>query len=48
MLAKVEVETATNQLLDAMGDIELLEPAAVVGVFTRAPTSLKVRFTPTS
>jgi cytochrome P450 len=48
MLAKVEVETATNLLLDAMDDIELLEPPAVVGVFTRAPTTLKVRFTPTS
>jgi cytochrome P450 len=48
MLAKVEVETATNQLLDAMGDIELVEPAAATGVFTRAPTRLKLRFTPTS
>lgn len=48
MLAKVEVETATNQLLDAMDDIELVEPAAAVGVFTRAPTTMKLRFTPTS
>jgi pulcherriminic acid synthase len=48
MLAKVEVETAANQLLDAMGDIELLEPVAAEGVFTRAPTSMKLRFTPTS
>jgi hypothetical protein len=31
-----------------MDDIELLEPPAVVGVFTRAPTTLNVRFTPTS
>lgn len=48
MLAKVEVETAANQLLDAMGDIELVEPTAAEGVFTRAPTSMKLRFTPTS
>jgi cytochrome P450 len=48
MLSKVEVETAANQLLDAMGDVELVEPAAAVGVFTRAPTTMKLRFTPTS
>lgn len=48
MLAKVEVETAANQLLDAMGDIELVEPVAAEGVFTRAPTTMKLRFTPTS
>jgi cytochrome P450 len=48
MLAKVEVETAANQLLDAMDDIELVEPPAAVGVFTRAPTTMKLRFTPTS
>lgn len=48
MLAKVEVETAANQLLDAMGDIELVEPTAAEGVFTRAPTTMKLRFTPRS
>jgi len=46
MLAKVEVETAVNMLLDALDDIELTEPAHAVGVYTRAPKSLKVRFTP--
>jgi pulcherriminic acid synthase len=48
MLAKVEVETAANQLLDAMGDIELVEPVVAEGIFTRAPTRMKLRFTPTS
>jgi cytochrome P450 len=48
MLAKVEVETAVNQLLDAMDDIELAAPVTAEGVYTRAPTSLKLRFTPTS
>jgi cytochrome P450 len=48
MLAKVEVETAANQLLDAMGDIEMVEPVAATGVFTRAPTRMELRFTPTS
>ncbi len=48
MLAKWEVETAANQLLDAMGDIELAEPAKAEGIFTRAPTSLRLRFKPTS
>lgn len=48
MLAKWEVDTAANQLLDAMGDIELAEPAKAEGIFTRAPTSLRLRFKPTS
>ncbi|MFB4308189.1 cytochrome P450 [Actinomadura sp. GTD37] len=48
MLAKTEVEVATNELLDAMDDIELLEPAQPSGLFTRAPLSLRLRFRPTS
>ena len=48
MLSKTEVEIATNQLLDAMDDIEFDgEPPAPVGVFTRAPQSMPLRFTPT-
>nr|WSX47953.1 cytochrome P450 [Streptomyces sp. NBC_00974] len=48
LLAKAEVEIATNQLLDAMPDIR---PAAGYdpaeqGVFTRGPKSLLVEFTP--
>ncbi|WP_411103245.1 cytochrome P450 [Streptomyces sp. cmx-4-9] len=48
LLAKAEVEIATNQLLDAMPDIR---PAAGYdpaeqGVFTRGPRSLLVEFTP--
>jgi cytochrome P450 len=46
MLAKTEVEVATNELLDAMHDIELVEPAQPRGLFTRAPTSLHLRFRP--
>lgn len=48
MLAKWEVVTAVNLLLDAMDDIEMVEPAPSTGLFTRAPESLKLRFTPTS
>ncbi|MEU8802950.1 cytochrome P450 [Spirillospora sp. NPDC048819] len=48
MLAKSEVEVATNELLDAMGDIELVEPAQPSGLFTRAPSSLRLRFRPTT
>jgi cytochrome P450 len=50
LLAKTEVEVATNQLLDAMPDLRLAEDAAPVerGVFTRGPASLKIRFTPVS
>jgi len=48
LLAKTEVEVATNQLLDAMPDMRLQEGAdpAERGVFTRGPNSLPVRFTP--
>ncbi|WP_405495870.1 cytochrome P450 [Streptomyces sp. NBC_00096] len=48
LLAKAEVEIATNQLLDAMPDVrpaQGYDPAAE-GVFTRGPTSLLVEFTP--
>jgi pulcherriminic acid synthase len=48
MLAKTEVDVATNELLDAMEDIELTEPVVPQGLFTRAPTSLRLRFRPTS
>lgn len=48
MLAKSEVEVATNELLDAMDDIELVEPAQPSGLFTRAPSSLRLRFRPTT
>ncbi|MGY0489246.1 cytochrome P450 [Streptomyces sp. WG-D5] len=48
LLAKAEVETAVNHLLDAMPDIRLAEGFAPVerGVFTRGPEALPVRFTP--
>ena len=48
MLAKTEVESATNQLLDAMRDITLAPGAEVeeVGLFTRSPGALPLRFTP--
>lgn len=48
MLAKTEAETGMNQLLDAMHDIRFtpgFEPAEK-GVFTRAPDSLMLDFTP--
>jgi len=48
MLAKTEVESATNQLLDAMEHITI-EPGATIteiGVFTRSPGALPLRFTP--
>lgn len=48
MLAKTEVEVATNDLLDAMDDIKLMEPAVPHGLFTRAPSSLRLRFRPAS
>jgi pulcherriminic acid synthase len=49
MLAKTEVEVATNQLLDAMPDLRAEDGAVLAeqGVFTRGPASLPVRFTPT-
>ncbi|MEU4563219.1 cytochrome P450 [Actinoplanes sp. NPDC023936] len=46
-LARTEVEVAANALLDAMDDIELVEPPVSRGLFTRAPSSLRLRFTPT-
>jgi cytochrome P450 len=50
LLAKCEVEVATNQLLDAMPDLALANGTELVerGVFTRGPASLQVRFTPVS
>ena len=48
LLAKAEVETAVNHLLDAMPDMRLADGHVPVeaGVFTRGPSSLPVRFTP--
>ncbi|MEV0844471.1 cytochrome P450 [Streptomyces sp. NPDC049954] len=48
LLAKAEVETGVNQLLDAMPDVRLAEgfDPREQGVFTRGPQSLPVRFTP--
>jgi pulcherriminic acid synthase len=49
MLAKTEVEIAANQLLDAMTDISFEGPPPVpTGVFTRAPGSMPLTFTPTA
>lgn len=49
MLAKTEVEIATNQLLDAMEDIAFVGDApAPTGVFTRAPASMPLTFRPTA
>ncbi len=45
MLAKAEVEIAVGSLLDAMDDIEFVEPPMPTGVFTRSPKSLKLSFT---
>lgn len=48
LLAKAEVEIATNQLLDAMPGIRPADgyDPAEQGVFTRGPSSLLVEFTP--
>ncbi|RMI43271.1 cytochrome P450 [Streptomyces triticirhizae] len=48
LLAKAEVETGVNQLLDALPDLRLADGFEPVerGVFTRGPRSLPVRFTP--
>jgi cytochrome P450 len=48
LLAKAEVETGVNQLLDAMPDVRLADGYDPVeqGVFTRGPQSVPVRFTP--
>ncbi|WCD84275.1 Pulcherriminic acid synthase [Streptomyces xanthophaeus] len=50
LLARAEVEIATNQLLDAMPDIRPADgyDPAEQGVFTRGPKSLRVEFTPTA
>jgi pulcherriminic acid synthase len=49
MLSKTEVEIGTNRLLDAMEDIAFDGgPPAPVGVFTRAPVSMPLTFTPAS
>ncbi|QIQ05919.1 cytochrome P450 [Streptomyces liangshanensis] len=50
LLAKAEIETGVNQLLDAMPDLRLADGFDPVeqGVFTRGPRSLPVVFTPTS
>ena len=48
MLAKTEVAIATNQLLDAMDDIAFNPAPTPVGVFTRAPKTMPLTFTPTS
>ncbi|MEU3792274.1 cytochrome P450 [Streptomyces fructofermentans] len=49
LLAKAEVETGLNHLLDALPDLRLADGFDPVerGVFTRGPQSLPVRFTPT-
>ncbi|CAM5518167.1 cytochrome P450 [Streptomyces atroolivaceus] len=48
LLAKSEVETGVNHLLDAMPDMRIADGFDPVeeGVFTRGPQSLPVRFTP--
>ncbi|GAA3725600.1 cytochrome P450 [Streptomyces tremellae] len=48
LLAKAEVETGVDQLLDAMPDVRLADGFDPVeeGVFTRGPKSLPVVFTP--
>lgn len=46
MLARWEVITGTNLLLDAMSDIEFVDPPVAAGLFTRAPQSMRLRFTP--
>ncbi|GAB3450841.1 cytochrome P450 [Actinophytocola sediminis] len=49
LLARAEVEVATNQLLDALPGLRLADDVAPVerGVFTRGPASLPVMFTTT-
>lgn len=48
LLAKVEVEVATNQLLDAMEELQFAEgqPPPDEGTFMRAPAHLRIHFTP--
>ncbi|MEU6018737.1 cytochrome P450 [Streptomyces sp. NPDC047515] len=48
LLARAEVETGVNQLLDALGELRLADGFTPFeqGVFTRGPRSLPVRFIP--
>lgn len=48
LLARAEVRTGVNMLLDAMPDVRLADRfvPSEQGVFTRGPASLPVRFTP--
>ncbi|MER8084152.1 cytochrome P450 [Streptomyces sp. NPDC058316] len=48
LLARAEVETGVNQLLDALGELRLADgfTSFEQGVFTRGPRSLPVRFAP--
>ncbi len=48
LLARAEVRTGVNLLLDAMPDVRLADgfTPSERGVFTRGPQSLPVRFTP--
>ena len=48
MLARTELETGIAQLLDAMQDIRFTDgtPPPERGVFTRAPSELRLTFTP--
>ncbi|MGW7051349.1 cytochrome P450 [Streptomyces sp. NPDC054887] len=48
LLARAEVQTGVNQLLDAMPGLRLADGAEIVeqGVFTRGPQSVPVTFTP--
>jgi pulcherriminic acid synthase len=50
MLARTELEIGISQLLDAMDDIRFADgaPPPEQGVFTRAPQSLRLTFTPTA
>ncbi|MFF0447273.1 cytochrome P450 [Streptomyces sp. NPDC004609] len=50
LLARAEVETAVNQLLDALPDMRLADgfTPAEQGVFTRGPATLPIRFTPSA
>jgi pulcherriminic acid synthase len=47
MLAKAEIEVAMNYLFDVVDNIQFAEDAPnEEGIFTRAPKSLKIKFTP--
>ncbi|WP_308252035.1 cytochrome P450 [Pseudonocardia sp. KRD291] len=50
LLARTELETAVAHLLDAMDDIAFADgaPPPEHGVFTRAPSRLRLTFTPTA